>query len=128
MLGKTGFTHSDLLCWRIDYAGGALNVNGTIMRDTYRVRIIDVVGICWSGQSVPWKARQPSVKHHHQRPGPAAYSLTRPGYEPFSNLANTDPTECGLHVSTETVRKLMIAEKTGNHALLPTPDSDCRRH
>ena len=33
---------------------------------------------------------QPSVKHHHQRPGPAAYSLTRPGYESDSNLANTD--------------------------------------
>ncbi|RXQ23981.1 hypothetical protein EI538_23825, partial [Salmonella enterica] len=32
---KTGFTHSDLLCWQIDYAGGSLNVNGTIMRDTY---------------------------------------------------------------------------------------------
>ncbi|WP_080073077.1 hypothetical protein, partial [Salmonella enterica] len=31
----TGFTHSDLLCWQIDYAGGSLNVNGTIMRDTY---------------------------------------------------------------------------------------------
>ncbi|ECV6473704.1 hypothetical protein F3M60_06855 [Salmonella enterica] len=36
MLSKTGFTHSDLLCWQIDYAGGSLNVNGTIMRDTYR--------------------------------------------------------------------------------------------
>ncbi|EDP9817794.1 hypothetical protein OK33_004967 [Salmonella enterica subsp. enterica] len=36
MLSKTGFTHSYLLCWRIDYAGGSLNVNGTIMRDTYR--------------------------------------------------------------------------------------------
>ncbi|WP_156595330.1 hypothetical protein [Citrobacter amalonaticus] len=35
MLSKTGFTHSDLLCWQIDYAGGSLNVNGTIMRDTY---------------------------------------------------------------------------------------------
>ncbi|ECH4620061.1 hypothetical protein FPT32_24350, partial [Salmonella enterica] len=32
---KTGFTHSALLCWQIDYAGGSLNVNGTIMRDTY---------------------------------------------------------------------------------------------
>ena len=31
-----------------------------------------------------------AVKHHHQRPGPAAYSLTRPGYESDSNLANTD--------------------------------------
>ncbi|WP_079830928.1 hypothetical protein, partial [Salmonella enterica] len=37
MLSKTGFTHSDLLCWQIDYAGGSLNVNGTIMRDTYSV-------------------------------------------------------------------------------------------
>lgn len=27
---------------------------------------------------------------NHQRPGPAAYSLTRPGYESDSNLANTD--------------------------------------
>ncbi|MGO2729469.1 MAG: hypothetical protein ACTIA0_05465, partial [Citrobacter braakii] len=35
MLSKTGFTHSDLLCWQIDYAGGSQNVNGTIMRDTY---------------------------------------------------------------------------------------------
>ena len=35
MLSKTGFTHSDLLCWQIDYAGGPLNVNGTIMRGTY---------------------------------------------------------------------------------------------
>ncbi|HAU4303331.1 hypothetical protein FOT46_02535 [Citrobacter freundii] len=35
MLSKTGFTHSDLLCWQIDYAGGSLNMNGTIMRDTY---------------------------------------------------------------------------------------------
>ncbi|MEQ1399714.1 hypothetical protein, partial [Salmonella enterica] len=35
MLSKTGFTHSDLLYWQIDYAGGSLNVNGTIMRDTY---------------------------------------------------------------------------------------------
>ncbi|EAA0562740.1 helix-turn-helix domain-containing protein [Salmonella enterica subsp. enterica serovar Lexington] len=54
----------------------------------------------------------------------------KPGYHQLntSNLANTDPTECGLHVSKETGRKLMIAEKTGNHALLPTPDSACRRH
>ncbi|MDQ2233193.1 hypothetical protein RBI69_25790, partial [Citrobacter portucalensis] len=36
MLSKTGFTHSDLLCWQSDYAGGSLNVNGTIMRDTYK--------------------------------------------------------------------------------------------
>lgn len=35
MLSKTGFTHSDLLSWQIEYAGGSLNVNGTIMRDTY---------------------------------------------------------------------------------------------
>ncbi|NCB61714.1 MAG: hypothetical protein EOM46_30660, partial [Gammaproteobacteria bacterium] len=35
MLSKTGFTHSDLLCWQSDYAGGSLNVNGTIVRDTY---------------------------------------------------------------------------------------------
>ncbi|ATI83661.1 hypothetical protein CGA24_00745 (plasmid) [Salmonella enterica subsp. enterica] len=36
MLSKTGFTHSALLCWQIDYAGGSLNMNGTIMRDTYK--------------------------------------------------------------------------------------------
>ncbi|ECH8734440.1 hypothetical protein R455_004720 [Salmonella enterica subsp. enterica] len=35
MLSKTGFTHSDLLCWQIDYAGGSLNMNGTIMQDIY---------------------------------------------------------------------------------------------
>lgn len=35
MLSKTGFTHSDLLRWQIDYAGWSLNVNGTIMRDGY---------------------------------------------------------------------------------------------
>ncbi|WP_392405080.1 hypothetical protein [Edwardsiella piscicida] len=35
MLSKTGFTHSDLLRWQIDYAGCSLNVNGTIMRGTY---------------------------------------------------------------------------------------------
>ncbi|WP_165715658.1 hypothetical protein [Enterobacter hormaechei] len=39
MLSKTGFTHSDLLRWQIDYAGGSLNVNGTIMRDTYMLLI-----------------------------------------------------------------------------------------
>ncbi|MBS8914481.1 hypothetical protein KEP63_24520, partial [Escherichia coli] len=37
MLSKTGFTHSDLLNWQIEYAGGSLNVNGTIMRDTYNI-------------------------------------------------------------------------------------------
>ena len=35
MLSKTGFTHSDLLRWQNEYAGRSLNVNGTIMRDTY---------------------------------------------------------------------------------------------
>lgn len=35
MLSKRGFTNSDLLHWQIDYAGGSLNVNGTIMRDIY---------------------------------------------------------------------------------------------
>lgn len=43
MLSKTGFTHSDLLCWQIDYAGGALNVNGTIMRDTYSITGIFII-------------------------------------------------------------------------------------
>ncbi|MBW5932423.1 hypothetical protein CFM96_28075, partial [Klebsiella michiganensis] len=35
MLSKTGFTHSDLLRWQSEYAGRSLNVNGSIMRDTY---------------------------------------------------------------------------------------------
>jgi len=35
---KTGFTHSNRLRWLIDYAGGSLNVNGTIMRDIYNSR------------------------------------------------------------------------------------------
>ncbi|MCO4138274.1 hypothetical protein K8D42_19095, partial [Citrobacter portucalensis] len=39
---KTGFTHSDLLCWQSDYAGGSLNVNGTIMRDTYMLSLITI--------------------------------------------------------------------------------------
>ncbi|MBZ7671725.1 hypothetical protein FML27_09605 [Klebsiella grimontii] len=39
MLSKTGFTHSDLLRWQTDYAGRSLNVNGTIMRDTYRSKL-----------------------------------------------------------------------------------------
>ncbi|EMM6764880.1 helix-turn-helix domain-containing protein [Pluralibacter gergoviae] len=42
------------------------------------------------GKPAPWKARQSSVKHHHQRSGTAAYSLTRPGYESVSHLANSD--------------------------------------
>ncbi|EBW5451452.1 hypothetical protein DPS78_25775, partial [Salmonella enterica subsp. enterica serovar Agona] len=46
MLGKTGFTHSDLLCWQIDYAGGSLNVNGTIMRDTYNGAWKRLLGNC----------------------------------------------------------------------------------
>ncbi|KAA0538044.1 hypothetical protein, partial [Citrobacter portucalensis] len=29
----------DLLCWQSDYAGGSLNVNGTIMRDTYNYKV-----------------------------------------------------------------------------------------
>ncbi|PQK96365.1 hypothetical protein CG433_06130 [Pantoea ananatis] len=37
MLSKTGFTHSDLLCWQSDYAGGSLNMNGTVIRDTYKI-------------------------------------------------------------------------------------------
>ncbi|WP_420186380.1 hypothetical protein, partial [Klebsiella quasipneumoniae] len=43
MLSKTGFTHSDLLCWQSDYAGGSLNVNGTIMRDTYSLSHLPVL-------------------------------------------------------------------------------------
>ncbi|ECH5123609.1 hypothetical protein FPX59_24910 [Salmonella enterica] len=45
MLSKTGFTHSDLLCWQIDYAGGSLNVNGTIMRDTYKRNNVLTLGL-----------------------------------------------------------------------------------
>ena len=41
-------------------------------------------------EPAPWKSRQSSVKHHHQRSGTAAYSLTRPGYESVSHLANSD--------------------------------------
>ncbi|THB83569.1 hypothetical protein E1N66_14985 [Pantoea allii] len=36
MLSKAGFTHSDLLRCQNEYAGRSLNVNGTIMRDTYK--------------------------------------------------------------------------------------------
>lgn len=35
MLIKTGFTHNNLLRWQNEYAGRSLNVNGSIMRDTY---------------------------------------------------------------------------------------------
>ncbi|NDO80318.1 hypothetical protein CJP72_05855 [Citrobacter sp. NCU1] len=37
MLSETGFTHNDLLRWQNEYAGRSLNMNGTIMRDTYMV-------------------------------------------------------------------------------------------
>lgn len=37
-------------------------------------------------------------------------------------------TEYGVRISKETVRKLMIAEKTGNHVLPPKPDSTLKRH
>lgn len=43
MLSKTGFTHSDLLNWQIDYTGGSLNVNGTIMMDTYKLSTTNMV-------------------------------------------------------------------------------------
>ncbi|WP_343219349.1 hypothetical protein, partial [Salmonella enterica] len=58
-LSKTGFTHSDLLCWQIDYAGGSLNVNGTIMRDTYTspCQLLSFTG----------KSRSPSVKFIQKR-------------------------------------------------------------
>ena len=39
MLSKTGFTHSDLLNWRVEYVGGSLNVNCTIIRDTYNTAL-----------------------------------------------------------------------------------------
>ncbi|TPW39261.1 hypothetical protein FKM52_19285 [Mixta tenebrionis] len=42
MLSKTGFTHSDLLHWQIEYAGSSLNVNGTMMWDTYPARYATV--------------------------------------------------------------------------------------
>ncbi|MGF6476538.1 hypothetical protein ABIE06_003384 [Pantoea dispersa] len=38
MLSKTDFTHSVLLSWQNEYAVRSLNVNGTIMRDTYKPR------------------------------------------------------------------------------------------
>ncbi|GAL53242.1 hypothetical protein EA14781_020_00330 [Escherichia albertii NBRC 107761 = DSM 17582] len=38
MFSKTDFTYSELLRWQIDYAGGSLNVNDMIMRDTYSGR------------------------------------------------------------------------------------------
>ncbi|STT72737.1 transposase [Klebsiella pneumoniae] len=50
-------------------------------------------------------------KHHHQRSGTAAYSLTRPGMNP-SAIWRILTTEYGVRISKETVRKLMIAEKT----------------
>ena len=53
-------------------------------------RQLSRAGASRSGQPAPWKARQSSVKHHHQRSGTAAYSLTRPGYESVSHLANSD--------------------------------------
>ncbi|WP_420186386.1 hypothetical protein, partial [Klebsiella quasipneumoniae] len=56
MLSKTGFTHSDLLCWQSDYAGGSLNVNGTIMRDTY------------SGTSISSGFSDSVVRRRYQRP------------------------------------------------------------
>ena len=37
MFSKTEFTHSDLFRWQIDYAWWPLNINGTIMWDTYIV-------------------------------------------------------------------------------------------
>ncbi len=37
VLSKTGFTHSDLLRWQIDYAGGSLKLNGTIMMNGYTI-------------------------------------------------------------------------------------------
>ncbi|MKU04257.1 hypothetical protein DVF89_22915 [Salmonella enterica subsp. enterica] len=51
MLSKTGFTHSDLLCWQIDYAGGSLNVNGTIMRNTYNILKVKTVQNIAAGSS-----------------------------------------------------------------------------
>lgn len=40
MLSKTGFTHSDLLRWQNEFAARSLNLNGTIMRDTYRLMLL----------------------------------------------------------------------------------------
>lgn len=54
-LSMTGFTHSDLLHWQIDYAGGSLNVNGTIMRDTYSMNILMGMGDkCFNLSVVYW--------------------------------------------------------------------------
>ncbi|TKV07250.1 hypothetical protein FDX19_19290 [Citrobacter sp. wls619] len=37
MLSKTGFMHSDLRRWQVEYAERSLNVNGAIMRDAYKL-------------------------------------------------------------------------------------------
>ncbi|EAT5890472.1 hypothetical protein FHN97_21950 [Salmonella enterica] len=66
MLSKTGFTHSDLLCWQIDYAGGSLNVNGTIMRDTYTADIQGEIKVT-SGDVVVDGIDV--KKHHHDTQG-----------------------------------------------------------
>ncbi|EAA1976488.1 hypothetical protein DOV67_26080 [Salmonella enterica subsp. enterica serovar Java] len=51
MLSKTGFTHSDLLCWQIDYAGGSLNVNGTIMWYAYNTNALAVKIYCYASSN-----------------------------------------------------------------------------
>lgn len=53
MLSKVGFTNSDLLRWQINYAGGSLNVNGTIMRDTYTY-----MNVYRGGVSPKWTLRR----------------------------------------------------------------------
>ncbi len=80
-------------------------------RQCSRLIALSRAGASRSGQPAPWKARQSSVKHHHQRSGTAAYSLTRPGMNP-SAIWRILTTEYGVRISKETVRKLMIAEKT----------------
>ncbi|MEZ3784629.1 hypothetical protein QQX80_25445, partial [Klebsiella quasipneumoniae] len=43
----------DLLCWQSDYAGGSLNVNGTIMRDTYNMVGGFFISVYPEGKSYP---------------------------------------------------------------------------
>lgn len=69
MLSKTGFTHSDLLSLQIDYAGGSLNVNGTIMRDVYKcININSYFPMCGNTRlDVRVEMPQGSVWHVKQR-------------------------------------------------------------
>ncbi|HHT7580661.1 TPA: hypothetical protein ACT0TD_005321 [Klebsiella pneumoniae] len=74
-------------------------------------------------EPAPWKARQSSVKHHHQRSGTAAYSLTRPGYESVSHLANSDHRIRCPDFKRDRA-EMMIAEKTWHPRPSSNPESD----